>query len=94
MNQIMEGMCFEVKTSWMERSLRRFRERMIYRITRRVAFWIDIKLGHFGVDSPEFFKAHPFLAKWLGGLDGFCHTHWCGHGFGYSFHIANIYWKF
>lgn len=53
--------------------------------------WLHARVAH--CESPEYFKAHPKLARWTGGLKQFAWTWICGHHFGFSFHMGNIYWK-
>ena len=53
--------------------------------------YLHSKVSH--CNEPEYFKAHPKLIRWTGGLKQFTWTWICGHNFGFSFHMGNIYWK-
>lgn len=63
----------------------------VWWLLQPLMWWIYQKVQH--CDSPEYYKVHPKLVRWTGGLREFTWTWVCGHNFSFSFHIANIYWK-
>ena len=82
-----------VKINFIQILSEKLKRKLIYSWTENISFFICMKLKKIGIDTPEFYLKHRFLIRWLGGLNQFCHTHWCGHGFKFSFKMGNIYWK-
>lgn len=85
-----QGTCQIRPSRWYEKHLWKLRNKMWW-VFLPLFSWIHSKVAH--CDSPEYFKAHPKLVRWTGGIQTFCRTWVCGHGWGFSLHMGNIYWK-
>ena len=85
-----QGTVLFKKTRWYHPFLSKLRQNSWWWLLPLMG-WIHEKTAH--CNEPEYFKSHPKLIRWTGGLKQFSWTWICGHHFGFSFQMANIYWK-